>query len=101
MPAIWAVEARRLRGIRRRRQIATALLTVMGATLVLGLLPPLRPLLVIHVFADAAFVGYLLLLARMRAMVAEQQMAAHFARNRAEQKAAAEMTTAQHYAVGD
>ncbi len=75
MPARWAQEARRLRRLRRRQQVARTLLTVMAATVVLGLLPSLRPLLVVHVVADLVFVAYLALLARAR----KQQVTAHSA----------------------
>jgi hypothetical protein len=84
MPVAWVNEARRLRGLRRRRQIAFGLLVSMGVTLGLGLLPPLRPLLLVNVALDGLFVGYLVLLARIRAIETEQQMVAHFSRLRAE-----------------
>jgi hypothetical protein len=56
----------------RRRAIAVFLLAGMGVTLLLGMLPPLRPLLMLHLVLDALFVGYLGLLARARTIAAER-----------------------------
>lgn len=56
-------EVERRRAIERRRRVFFTLLVAVGATLVLGLIPALRPLLWVHVFADAAlgaFVGFLI-----------------------------------------
>ena len=66
LPATWANEARRLRLMRRRQQVAFILLGVASSTLVLGLLPTLRPVLALHVLADIAFVAYVVMLAKAR-----------------------------------
>lgn len=47
---------------KRRRDVLVTLLWFMGATLVLGLLPAFRGLLLLHLVADALFVGYVALL---------------------------------------
>jgi Flp pilus assembly protein TadB len=51
---------------RRRRAVLRALLVAMAATLVLGLVPALRPLLVVHVVLDGLCVAYVALLVRRR-----------------------------------
>jgi hypothetical protein len=58
---------------RRRKDVVRALLIAMAATFVLGLLPPLRKLLMIHLLLDVAFVGYLALLHRAQASHAERR----------------------------
>lgn len=50
----------------RRRQILGGLLVAMAATLVGGLLPPLRVLLVVHLLLLDSFLAYLTLLVHMR-----------------------------------
>lgn len=47
----------------RRRRIAGGLLVAMAATLAAGLLPALRPLLIVHLFLVDAFIAYIALLA--------------------------------------
>ncbi len=49
--------------IRRRRRIAGGLLVAMAATLLVGLLPPFRALLVVHLFLVDSFLAYIGLLA--------------------------------------
>lgn len=49
--------------IHRRRRIAGGLLVAMATTLVVGLLPTFRVLLVVHLFLVNAFLGYIGLLA--------------------------------------
>ena len=66
MPMAWAQEARRLRRLRRRRQVAVVLLAIMASTLVLGLIPSLRFMLVLHVGADVCLLGYVALLVKAR-----------------------------------
>jgi hypothetical protein len=55
-------EIRSLR-IERRRRIAGGLVVAMAATLVVGLLPTFRILLVVHLFLVDSFIGYIALLA--------------------------------------
>jgi hypothetical protein len=47
----------------RRRRHLRRLLTAMALTGVLGLMPPLRPLLALHLLLDDAFLAYVALLA--------------------------------------
>ncbi len=70
--------ARRARTLKRRRDVLFTLLSAMGATLVLGLLPPLRALLGLHVVLDLLFVGYVALLIRARNAAAEREMKLRF-----------------------
>ena len=58
---------------KRRKDVVRALLIAMAATFVLGLLPPLRKLLLIHLLLDVAFVAYLALLHRAQASNAERR----------------------------
>ena len=50
--------------LRRRRQQLVLLLAAMGATLALGLLPPLRSLWTVHLLLDAVCAGYAVWLRR-------------------------------------
>ena len=50
----------------RRRQILVGLLVAMAATLVVGLLPPMRVLLVVHLFLVDSFLAYVALLVHLR-----------------------------------
>lgn len=68
----------RARTQRRRRDVFTALLCAAGATLVLGLLPQLRVLLVAHVVVDVLLVAYVALLIRQRTLLAEREMKVRF-----------------------
>ena len=70
--------ARRARTLKRRRDILFGLLGAMGGSLVLGLLPSLRVLWGLHVVLDALFVGYVVLLVRMRNIAAEREMKLRF-----------------------
>jgi len=49
--------------VRRRRRIAGGLLMAMTATLLFGLLPTFRSLLVVHLFLVNSFIAYIALLA--------------------------------------
>jgi hypothetical protein len=49
--------------VQRRRRIAGGLLVAMAVTLVAGLLPTLRVLLVVHLFLVDSFIAYIALLA--------------------------------------
>lgn len=51
--------------IQRRRRIAGGLLVAMAATLLIGLLPTFRVLLVVHLFLVDSFLAYIALLANM------------------------------------
>jgi hypothetical protein len=101
MPAVWANEARRLKGMRRRRQIALGLVVAMAVTFVVGLLPSLHRVLVLNVAFDAMFAGYVALLARLRSIETERQMDAHFARLRQMQISEEASVTREHPIVAD
>ena len=66
------------RAQKRRRDIFIGLLAAMGISLVLGIIPNMRVLLVVHLLADVLFVGYVALLVRMRAEAAEREMKVRF-----------------------
>ena len=51
--------------IQRRRRIAGGLLVAMAATLLIGLLPTFRVLLVVHLFLVDSFLAYIALLVHM------------------------------------
>ena len=71
-------EAARRRTVKRRRDVFYALLTSMGGTLAIGLMPGMRVLLGLNLVLDALFVGYVALLLRMRNVAAEREMKVHF-----------------------
>jgi len=58
---------------KRRKDVLRALLIAMAATFVLGLLPPLRRLVMLHLLLDVAFVGYLVLLYRAQSATADRR----------------------------
>ncbi len=66
------------RAIKRRRDIFMGLLTVMGGSLVLGVLPPLRVLWVVHVIADVLFAAYVAALVYVRNLSAERETKVRF-----------------------
>ncbi len=70
--------ARRARTLKRRRDVLFTLLAAMGATLVLGFLPPLRMLWALHVGLDLAFAAYVAMLIRARGVAAEREMKLRF-----------------------
>lgn len=70
--------ARRARTLKRRRDILVTLLVAMGATLVLGILPPLRMLWAAHIVLDIVFAAYVGLLLRARGLAAEREMKLRF-----------------------
>lgn len=70
--------ARRARTLKRRRDVLFTLVVAMGLTLVLGLLPPFRALLGLHVLCDVVFAGYVALLVRARNHAAEREMKLRF-----------------------
>ena len=65
---------RNVRAQRRRRDILVGLIAAMVISLVLGALPALRIIWVVHLLADALFVTYIGLLVRMRNAAAEREM---------------------------
>lgn len=70
--------ARRARTMKRRRDVLFTLVIAVGVTLVLGLLPPFRALLWLHVACDLALAGYVALLVRARNDAAERDMKLRF-----------------------
>lgn len=63
------------RGARqRRRDVLLALLFAAGTTLVLGAIPALRMLWLVHVAVDVLLFGYVALLVRQRNLATERQM---------------------------
>jgi hypothetical protein len=73
-----AASAARSRTLRRRRDVLTALVVAVFATLVLMLLPPFRVLWVAHVLADVLLVAYVALLVHQRNVSAERDMKVRF-----------------------
>ena len=70
--------ARRARTLKRRRDVLFTLVVAMGVTLLLGLLPPFRALLGLHVLCDVLFAGYVALLVKARNEAAEREMKLRF-----------------------
>lgn len=77
-PSSPATSAARSRTIRRRRDVLSALVVAVVATLVLGLLPAFRVMLVAHVVADILLVAYVALLIHQRNAAAERDMKVRF-----------------------
>lgn len=75
-------DARHVDVVRRRREVLVWLLAGMGATLVLGLLPPLRPLLLLHLLLDVVFAGYVALLVQLRTVAAQRDQKVRYLPNR-------------------
>ncbi len=68
-----------LAGVRkRRRDVLVGLLGVAGATLVLGVIPPLRMLWVAHLITDVLLVAYVVMLIQIRNQVAERELKVRF-----------------------
>ena len=63
---------------RRRRDIFIGMLAAMGASLLLGFIPALRILWVVHLLVDGLFVSYVTLLVHMRNQAAEKEMKVRF-----------------------
>ena len=76
-----ASSAARSRTIRRRRDVLSALVVAVFATLVLGLLPAFRVMLLFHVVADLLLVAYVALLIHQRNVAAEREMKVRFLPN--------------------
>lgn len=70
--------SRRARTLRRRRDVLFALMAGMGLTFLLALLPGFEVLWGAHLLIDAAFVGYIAMLVRMRNLAAEREMKLRF-----------------------
>lgn len=70
--------ARRARTLKRRRDVLFTLVALMGTTLVLGVLPPFRVLLGLHLLCDLLFAGYVALLVQARNASAEREMKLRF-----------------------
>jgi hypothetical protein len=75
--AMTAMSAR-ARTQRRRRDIFVGMLAAMATSLVLGFVPSLRILWVVHLLVDAMFVTYVSLLVHMRNQAAERDMKVRF-----------------------
>ena len=73
-----AASAARSRTLRRRRDVFTALVAAAAVTLVLGLLPPLRVLLLVHLAVDVLLGAYVALLIRQRSLAAERELKVRF-----------------------
>jgi predicted lipid-binding transport protein (Tim44 family) len=68
-PPVRAPQRRSAR-VQRRRRIAGGLLVAMVTTLLMGLLPTFRVLLVVHLFLVDSFLAYVALLAHMAGQAA-------------------------------
>ncbi len=77
-PSAAISRATRSRTLKRRRDVLTGLAAAAIATLLLGVVPPLRFLWIVHLLLDAALVAYVVLLVRIRNMAAEREMKVHF-----------------------
>ena len=75
--AMSAMSAR-ARTQRRRRDIFVGMLAAMVTSLVLGFIPALRILWVVHLLVDAMFVSYVALLVHVRNQAAEREMKVRF-----------------------
>lgn len=65
-PATTRPRGLRITRAQRRRHILGGLLVAMAITLAGGVLPPLRVLLVVHLFLVDSFLAYIILLVHMR-----------------------------------
>jgi hypothetical protein len=72
------VTATRSRTIRRRRDVLSALVVAVFATLALGVLPAFRMMLIANVVADVLLVAYVALLIHQRNVAAERDMKVRF-----------------------
>ena len=69
------------RTLRRRRDVFTILLAVAAGTLVLGLLPPLRVLWMVHLIVDVLLIAYVALLIQQRNAAAARDINVRFLPN--------------------
>ena len=76
--AVSSSSASRSRTIRRRRDVLSALVVAVLATLVLGLLPAFRVMLLAHLVADVLLVAYVGLLIHQRNVAAERDLKVRF-----------------------
>ena len=72
------MSAARSRTLRRRRDVFTALLGTAAVSLLLGLVPAFRVLLLVHLAVDVLLVAYVTLLIRQRGLAAEREMKVRF-----------------------
>lgn len=72
------MSAARSRTLRRRRDVFTALVASAAGSLVLGLVPAFRVLLLVHLVVDVLLVAYVTLLIRQRSLAAEREMKVRF-----------------------
>ena len=77
----------RARTQRRRRDIFVGMLAAMVASLLLGFIPALRILWVVHLLVDFMFVTYVSLLVHVRNQAAEREMKVRFLPGRAPEPA--------------
>ncbi len=70
--------AARSRTQRRRRDVFTALVGAAAVSLVLGLVPAFRVLLLVHLAVDLLLVAYVAMLIRQRSLAAEREMKVRF-----------------------
>lgn len=72
------VSAARSRTQRRRRDVFTGLVGAAAVSLVLGLVPAFRVLLLVHLAVDVLLVAYVAMLIRQRSLAAEREMKVRF-----------------------
>ncbi|HEX2191846.1 MAG TPA: hypothetical protein VHH09_01510 [Acidimicrobiales bacterium] len=73
-----AVSAARGRTLRRRRDVFTALVGAAAVTLLLGVIPAFRVLLLVHLAVDVLLGAYVALLIRQRSIAAERELKVRF-----------------------
>lgn len=73
-----SVSSTRSRTLQRRRAVLGGLVATAAGTLVLGMVPFLRPLLMMNLVVDVLLVAYVTLLIRQRDAVAEKEMTVSF-----------------------
>jgi len=86
-PPAYSAYSARLRTQRRRRDIFIGMLAAMGTSLVLGLIPALRILWVVHLLVDGLFLAYVALLVHVRNEAVEKEMKVRFLPGRATEAA--------------
>lgn len=79
VPMNRAGSAPRLSGVRkRRRDVFVGLLGAAGATLVLGIVPALRALWLVHLLVDGILIAYVVMLIQIRNQAAERELKVRF-----------------------